>query len=80
MLGLPPIIEIKRPLSKTQLFKWFDWTLSQREHFDGETSRFDFVNCFSPRTVPAIAIGNEVNEISVDEVSLKSEIENGKIV
>ncbi len=72
MLGLPPTTEVKRPLPKAQLFKRFDWTPSQRERFDGEVSRLDFVNWISPRTVPAIAVGNEVKEIFVVEVSLKS--------
>lgn len=72
MYGLPPTTEVKRSLPKAQLFKKFDWTPSQRERFDGEVSRLDFVNWISPRTVPAIAIGNEVKEIFVVEVSLKS--------
>ena len=72
MLGLPQSTEVKRPLPKAQLFKRFDWTASQRERFDGEVSRLDFVNWIAPRTVPAIAVGNEVNEIFVVEVSLKS--------
>ena len=72
MLGLPQSTEVKRPLPKAQLFKRFDWTASQRERFDAEVSRLDFVNWISPRTVPAIAAGNEVNEIFVVEVSLKS--------
>ena len=72
MLGLLPSTEVKRPLPKAQLFKRFDWTPSQRERFDGVVSRLDFVNWISPRTVPAIAVGHEVNEIFVVEVSLKS--------
>ena len=72
MLGLPQSTEVKRPLPKAQLFKRFDWTASQRERFDAEVSRLDFVNWISPHTVPAIAVGNEVNEIFVVEVSLKS--------
>lgn len=72
MLGLPPTTEVKRPLPKAQLFKRFVWTPSQRDRFDGEVSRLDFVNWISPRTVPAIAVGNEVKEIFVVEVSLKS--------
>ena len=72
MLGLPQSTEVKRPLPKAQLFKRFDWTASQRERFDAEVSRLDFVNWISPRTVPAIAAGNEVHEIFVVEVSLKS--------
>ena len=72
MLGLPQSTEVKRPLPKAQLFKRFDWSASQRERFDAEVSRLDFVNWISPRTVPAIAVGNEVKEIFVVEVSLKS--------
>ncbi len=72
MLGLPPTTEVKRPLPKAQLFKRFDWTPSQRDRFDGEVSRLDFVNWISPRTVPAIAVDNEVKEIFFVEVSLKS--------
>ena len=72
MLNLPQSTEVKRPLPKAQLFKRFDWTASQRERFDAEVSRLDFVNWISPRTVPAIAAGNEVNEIFIVEVSLKT--------
>ena len=72
MLGLPQSTEVKRSLPKAQLFKRFDWTASQRERFDANVSRLDFVNWISPRTVPAIAAGNEVNEIFVVEVLLKS--------
>ena len=72
MLNLPQSTEVKRPLPKAQLFKRFDWTASQRERFDAEVSRLDFVNWISPRTIPAIAAGNEVNEIFVVEVLLKS--------
>lgn len=72
MLGLPLTTDVKRPLPKAQLFKRFDWTASQRERFDAEVSRLDFVNWIAPRTVPAVAEGNEVKEIFVIEVSLKS--------
>lgn len=72
MLGLPQSTEVKRPLPKVQLFKRFDWTASQRERFDAEVSRLDFVNWISLQTVPAIAVGNEVKEIFVVEVQLKS--------
>lgn len=72
MLGLPQSTEVKRPLPKAQLYKRFDWKPSQRESFDGEVSRLDFVNWLAPRTLPAIAEGTEVKEIFVIEVSLKS--------
>ena len=72
MLGLPQSTEVKRSLPKAQLYKRFDWKPSQRESFDGEVSRLDFVNWIAPRTLPAIAEGAEVKEIFVIEVSLKS--------
>lgn len=72
MLGLPQSTEVKRPLSKAQLYKRFDWKPSQRECFDGDVSHLDFVNWIAPRTLPAIAEGAEVKEIFVIEVSLKS--------
>lgn len=64
--------EVKRPLPKAQLYKRFDWKPSQREIFDGEVSRLDFVNWIAPRTLPALAEGAEVKEIFVIEVLLKS--------
>lgn len=72
MLNLPQSTEVKRPLPKAQLFKRFDWKPSQRDSFDGEVSRLDFVNWIAPRTLPAIAEGAEVKEIYVVEVTLKS--------
>ena len=72
MLGLPQSTEVKRPLPKAQLFRRFDWTPSQRERFDTEVSRLDFVNWISPRTVPAIALGEDVKEIFIVEVLLKT--------
>lgn len=72
MLGLPQSTEVKRPLPKAQLYKRFDWKPSQRECFDGDVSHLNFVNWISPRTLPAMAEGNEVKEIFVIEVLLKS--------
>lgn len=72
MLGLPQSTEVKRPLPKAQLYKRFDWKLSQRDSFDGDVVRLDFVNWIAPRTLPAIAEGDEVKAIFVIEVSLKN--------
>ena len=72
MLGLPKSTEVNRPLPKSGLYKRLDWTPSQRENFDAEVSRLDFVNWISPQTLPAIAIGNDVKEIFIVEVSLKT--------
>ena len=80
MLGLPQSTEVKRPFPKVQLYKRFDWKPSQRECFDGDVSHLDFVNWIAPRTLPAIAEGNEVKEIFVIEVSLKSRDFNQKSI
>lgn len=72
MLNLPKSTEVKRPLPKAHLYKRFDWKPSQRECFDGDVARLDFVNWISPRTLPAIAEGTEVKEIFVIEVTLKT--------
>lgn len=72
MLGLPQPTEVRRSLPKAQLYRQFDWKPSQRESFDGEVSRLDFVNWISPRTLPGIAVGTEVKEIYVVEVALKT--------
>lgn len=72
MLNLPQSTEVKRSLPKAQLYRQFDWKPSQRESFDGEVSRLDFVNWISPRTLPGIAAGNEVKEIYIVEVMLKT--------
>ena len=72
MLNLPSSTEVKRPLPKAQLYKRFDWKPSQRDSFDGDVSRLDFVNWIAPRTLPAISEGAEVKEIFVVEVTLKT--------
>lgn len=72
MLGLPQSTEVKRPLPKARLYKRFDWKPPQRDSFDGDVARLDFVNWLAPRTLPAIVEGAEVKEIFVIEVSLKS--------
>ncbi len=72
MIELPQSTEVKRPLPKAQLYKRFDWKASQRESFDGDVARLDFVNWIAPRTLPAIVEGAEVKEIFVIEVTLKT--------
>ena len=71
MLGLPQPTEVKRPLPKAQLYKRFDWKPSQRDSFDEDVARLDFVHWIAPRTLPAIAEGADVKEIYVVEVTLK---------
>lgn len=71
MLGLPVSTEVKKALPKEQLYRQFDWKPSQRESFDGDVSRINFVNWISPRTLPGLTAGEEVKEIFVVVVDLK---------
>lgn len=71
MLGLPQVTEVNRPLPKAGLYRRLDWKPSQREGFDRDVARLDFVNWVAPRTLPAIVEGLEVKEIYVVKVSLK---------
>lgn len=71
MIDLPTSTEVNRALPKAQLYRQFDWKPSQRESFDGDVARLDFVNWISSRTLPAIAEGSEVKEIFIVEVTLK---------
>ncbi len=71
MLDLPISTKVTRSLPKTSLYKQFDWSKPQRDRFDADISRLDFIHWISPRTVPAVAAGDEVKEIFVIEVTLK---------
>lgn len=71
MLRLLQSTEVKKTLPKTGLYNQFGWNASQRDRFDADVSRLDFVNWISPRTLPAIAEGKDVKEIFVVEVTLK---------
>ncbi|MDE6444940.1 MAG: DUF4391 domain-containing protein [Muribaculaceae bacterium] len=71
MLGLPVSTEVKKSLPKEHLYRQFDWKASQRESFDGDVSRLNFVNWISPRSLPALTVGAEIKEIMVVEVTLK---------
>lgn len=71
MTGLPQSTEVRRQLPKAQLYRQFGWSASQRERFDTDVARLDFVNWVSPQTLPAVAAGADVKEFFVIEVLLK---------
>lgn len=71
MYGLPNTTEVKKQLPKKAIYAKFDMPASQRERFDADIARLDFVAMLSPRTIPAIAEGEEVKEIYVLAVQLK---------
>ena len=73
MLGLPKSTELSQQLPKTRVFAKFDLRSSQRDRFDEDVSRMAIVNVISPRTVPALPVGEKVESIYVLEVLLKKQ-------
>lgn len=71
MFGLPTSTEVKKQLPKKAIYAKFDMLASQRERFDADISRIDFVALISPVTIPAISVVGMVKEIYVLSVQLK---------
>ena len=71
MYGLPQTTEVKKQLPKKAIYAKFDLKSSQRESFDADIARMDFVGFISLKTVPAIAEGKDVKEIYVLAVQMK---------
>lgn len=71
MYGLPSSTEAKKQLPKKAIYAKFDLKPAQRESFDADVSTLYIVGVVSPRTVPAIAEGEEVKEFYVVSVQLK---------
>ena len=71
MYGLPQSTEVKKQLPKRAVYAKFDMLASQRERLDADIARIEIVAMLSPRTIPAIAEGEEVKEIYVLAVQLK---------
>ena len=71
MLGLPKSTELSQALPKTRIFAKFDLRSSQKDRFDEDVSRMSIVNVISPRTIPALPVGENVESIYVLEVLLK---------
>lgn len=71
MLGLPQSTEVNRSLPKAQLYKKFELKQAQRDAFDTEVARMEIVNFIAPQTLPAIAVGSEVQAVFVINVELK---------
>ena len=73
MLGLPKSTELSQPLPKTRIFEKYDLRASQKNRFDEDISRIAIVNVISPRTIPALPVGEKVESIYVLEVLLKNQ-------
>lgn len=73
MLGLPKSTELSQQLPKTRIFAKFDLRTSQKDRFDEDISRMSIVNVISPRTIPALPVGEKVESIYVLEMLLKKQ-------
>lgn len=71
MLGLPKSTELTQALPKARIFAKFDLKSAQKESFDADVSRMSIVNVISPRTIPALPVGDTKESIYVVEVILK---------
>ena len=71
MYALPTTAEVKKQLPKKAIYAKFDMNPSQRESFDADIARIDIVAIISPRTLPALAEGEEVKEFYVLAIRLK---------
>ena len=60
MLGLPKSTELTQALPKTRIFAKFDLKSAQKESFDADVSRMSIVNVISPRTIPALPAGDNL--------------------
>ena len=78
MYGLPSSTEAKKQLPKKAIYAKFDLKPEQRESFDADVSTLYIVGVVSPRTVPAIAEGEEVKEFYVVSVQLKRKEDDPK--
>lgn len=70
MLGLPKNTEIRKPLNKTVIYKRFNLTSAEQQHFDEDFSRLYIVNEISPFSVN-VAEGDTVKSIFVVQAILK---------
>lgn len=71
MYGLPSSTEVKQQLPKKAIYQKYDLSASQKESFDADVSRMDFVALISPKKVPALIEGEEVKEIYILNIQLK---------
>ncbi len=70
MLGLPKNTELKRPLSKSSIYKKFGLNTNARDTFDADISKIHIVNELSPQTIN-IAKGKNIDCFYVMLVTLK---------
>lgn len=71
MYALPAHTLLNKQIPKKALFEKFALTTRQRQCIDADIARIDIIARLAQDTLPAIAVGKDVQEIYVLSVSLK---------
>lgn len=71
MYGLPDNTRINQQLPKKAIYEKFSLKTAERDRFDADVSRMAIVERISPQTLPALAVGQEVDGFYVVQVQLK---------
>lgn len=72
MYALPNSTLLSKQIPKKAIYQKFVLTRAQRQHIDADIARIDIIARLAQDTLPAIAMGKEVNDIYVLSVSLKT--------
>lgn len=72
MYALPSKTLLSKQIPKKVIFEKFALTTAQRQRIDADIARIDIIARLAQDTLPAIAIGKDVQEIYVLSVSLKT--------
>lgn len=71
MYALPAHTLLNKHIPKKAIFEKFALTTGQRQRIDADIARIDIIARLAQDTLPAIAVGKDVQEIYVLSVSLK---------
>lgn len=71
MYALPAHTLLNKQIPKKAIFEKFALTTGQRQRIDADIARIDIIARLAQDTLPAIAVGKDVQEIYVLSVSLK---------
>lgn len=80
MYNLPETTTINQQLPKKAIYEKFSFKAAERERFDADISRMALVARISTQTIPALAIGKEIEGFYVVDVQLKQKNYNEKSI
>ena len=74
MYQLPHQCIVDKPLYKKAVFEKFNLKTAERDRFDADISRMSIVAYVSPKNIPALVEGQEINGFYVLQVILKKKV------